>query len=355
MEEWNSLPNYSSAYHTYAYGMTYPPPPVQNHPSLGWSGTGFTPSGSDGLFLDVPPTAPQNALPQDATRVPGVPLAGSPSDSSSETEPSTPDSWSSPSADESYALRPPPAPCSPAETACAEPVPAPCSWAKGAEEQGQQQGALLDMDPGAAPAAGKRARKLRTAFSETQMTALCERYMIKMYLTPAEMKSLADKIGLSYKQVKTWFQNRRMKQKRQQKTLTEGEEQVPSSGYPIIQPLLLESSSSAYPNIPPLALFRGFYSTSQFGNQGYFKKNPPPFYPSQPCYPSRVNVGAGSLESWALPSAGRFKYGSLNGPIRYSGKVIGYECSTAPLQPQASATLPQWGGEELQIPASFRK
>nr|XP_015194651.1 PREDICTED: homeobox protein NANOG-like [Lepisosteus oculatus] len=164
------------------------------------------------------------------------------------------DSWSSPSADESYALRPPPAPCSPAETACAEPVPAPCSWAKGAEEQGQQQGALLDMDPGAAPAAGKRARKLRTAFSETQMTALCERYMIKMYLTPAEMKSLADKIGLSYKQVKTWFQNRRMKQKRQQKTLTEGEEQVPSSGYPIIQPLLLESSSSAYPNIPPLAL-----------------------------------------------------------------------------------------------------
>ncbi|XP_015194660.1 homeobox protein CDX-1-like isoform X2 [Lepisosteus oculatus] len=319
MEEWNSLPNYSSAYHTYAYGMTYPPPPVQNHPSLGWSGTGFTPSGSDGLFLDVPPTAPQNALPQDATRVPGVPLAGSPSDSSSETEPSTPDSWSSPSTDESYALRPPPAPCSPAETACAEPAPcspaetacaepAPCSpaeiaWAEPASssqaEGVGEQGALLE--PGPALAAGKRSHRLRMAYSERQVMVLCECYMIKMYLTPAEMKSLADKIGLSYKQ------------------------------------------------------FRGFYSTSQFGNQGYFKKNPPPYYPSQPCYPSRVNVAAGSLESWALPSAGRFKYGSLNGPIRYSGKVIGYECSTAPLQPQASATLPQWGGEELQIPASFRK
>uniref|UniRef100_W5LYP4 Homeobox domain-containing protein n=1 Tax=Lepisosteus oculatus TaxID=7918 RepID=W5LYP4_LEPOC len=269
MEEWNSLPNYSSAYHTYAYGMTYPPPPVQNHPSLGWSGTGFTPSGSDGLFLDVPPTAPQNALPQDATRVPGVPLAGSPSDSSSETEPSTPDSWSSPSTDESYALRPPPAPCSPAETACAEPAPcspaetacaepAPCSpaeiaWAEPASssqaEGVGEQGALLE--PGPALAAGKRSHRLRMAYSERQVMVLCECYMIKMYLTPAEMKSLADKIGLSYKQVKSWFQNRRMREKRLQKKMTSGGELVLSSVYPSIQAQASKGPSSVYPKISP--------------------------------------------------------------------------------------------------------
>ncbi|XP_037311975.2 homeobox protein NANOG [Pungitius pungitius] len=59
--------------------------------------------------------------------------------------------------------------------------------------------------------------KMRSAFSESQMSALVQRFSVQRYLTPAEMKNLAEMTGLTYKQVKTWFQNRRMKLRRHQK------------------------------------------------------------------------------------------------------------------------------------------
>ncbi|MED6293015.1 hypothetical protein CHARACLAT_006474 [Characodon lateralis] len=59
--------------------------------------------------------------------------------------------------------------------------------------------------------------KVRAAFSEGQMNALVQRFSVQRYLTPAEMKNLAERTGLTYKQVKTWFQNRRMKLRRHQK------------------------------------------------------------------------------------------------------------------------------------------
>ncbi|KAM4718252.1 homeobox protein NANOG [Anableps anableps] len=60
-------------------------------------------------------------------------------------------------------------------------------------------------------------KKVRSTFTESQMNALVQRFSVQRYLTPAEMKNLADTIGLTYKQVKTWFQNRRMKLRRHQK------------------------------------------------------------------------------------------------------------------------------------------
>ncbi|XP_054622272.1 homeobox protein NANOG [Dunckerocampus dactyliophorus] len=59
--------------------------------------------------------------------------------------------------------------------------------------------------------------KVRVAFSESQMNALVKRFSVQRYLPPAEMKNLAEHTGLTYKQVKTWFQNRRMKLRRHQK------------------------------------------------------------------------------------------------------------------------------------------
>ena len=44
--------------------------------------------------------------------------------------------------------------------------------------------------------------KVRTAFSESQMNALVQRFSVQRYLTPAEMKNLADLTGLTYKQVR---------------------------------------------------------------------------------------------------------------------------------------------------------
>ncbi|XP_015810448.1 homeobox protein NANOG [Nothobranchius furzeri] len=74
-----------------------------------------------------------------------------------------------------------------------------------------------DLNCPQSPAANKPTSKVRVAFSGAQMNALSQRFKIQKYLTPKEMKDLAEKINLTYKQVKTWFQNRRMKLRRLQK------------------------------------------------------------------------------------------------------------------------------------------
>lgn len=44
--------------------------------------------------------------------------------------------------------------------------------------------------------------KARAAFSESQMNTLVQRFSVQRYLTPAEMKNLAELTGLTYKQVR---------------------------------------------------------------------------------------------------------------------------------------------------------
>lgn len=44
--------------------------------------------------------------------------------------------------------------------------------------------------------------KARKAFSESQMNILVHKFSIQRYLPPAEMKSLAEMTGLTYKQVR---------------------------------------------------------------------------------------------------------------------------------------------------------
>ncbi|NWR06665.1 NANOG protein, partial [Paradoxornis webbianus] len=59
--------------------------------------------------------------------------------------------------------------------------------------------------------------KSRTAFSQDQLKALHQRFQSQMYLSPQQIRELAAALELTYKQVKTWFQNQRMKFKRCQK------------------------------------------------------------------------------------------------------------------------------------------
>ncbi|ESO96982.1 hypothetical protein LOTGIDRAFT_80212, partial [Lottia gigantea] len=61
-----------------------------------------------------------------------------------------------------------------------------------------------------------RRKKARTAFSNDQIQKLEKRFREQKYLAASERSELADKLHLSDQQVKTWFQNRRMKEKRQQ-------------------------------------------------------------------------------------------------------------------------------------------
>ncbi|NXI43169.1 NANOG protein, partial [Galbula dea] len=59
--------------------------------------------------------------------------------------------------------------------------------------------------------------KSRTAFSQEQLQILHQRFQSQKYLSPQQIRELAAVLGLTYKQVKTWFQNQRMKFKRCQK------------------------------------------------------------------------------------------------------------------------------------------
>nr|XP_028584294.1 homeobox protein vent1-like [Podarcis muralis] len=58
-------------------------------------------------------------------------------------------------------------------------------------------------------------RRLRTAFSVEQISTLENSFKRHRYLGAAERRKLASKMQLSEVQIKTWFQNRRMKLKRQ--------------------------------------------------------------------------------------------------------------------------------------------
>uniref|UniRef100_A0A8C2UA36 VENT homeobox n=1 Tax=Coturnix japonica TaxID=93934 RepID=A0A8C2UA36_COTJA len=58
-------------------------------------------------------------------------------------------------------------------------------------------------------------RRLRTAFSAEQISTLESSFQRHRYLGAAERRKLASRMRLSEVQVSTWFQNRRMKLKRQ--------------------------------------------------------------------------------------------------------------------------------------------
>ena len=62
----------------------------------------------------------------------------------------------------------------------------------------------------------KRKRKLRTVFTEKQLEGLETKFAEKKYLSVPDRMELAGRLELSETQVKTWFQNRRMKCKKQQ-------------------------------------------------------------------------------------------------------------------------------------------
>lgn len=61
----------------------------------------------------------------------------------------------------------------------------------------------------------RKQRKARTAFSDHQLKELEASFEAKKYLTVQDRLELAQKLNLSDTQVKTWYQNRRTKHKRQ--------------------------------------------------------------------------------------------------------------------------------------------
>ncbi|XP_057316305.1 brain-specific homeobox protein homolog [Hydractinia symbiolongicarpus] len=64
-------------------------------------------------------------------------------------------------------------------------------------------------------ASGRKCRKPRTVFSELQLLILEREFSEHKYLSTPQRTKLADRLGLNQTQVKTWYQNRRMKWKKE--------------------------------------------------------------------------------------------------------------------------------------------
>lgn len=62
---------------------------------------------------------------------------------------------------------------------------------------------------------GRKPRRRRTAFTHSQLAFLERKFRCQKYLSVADRSDVADALNLSETQVKTWYQNRRTKWKRQ--------------------------------------------------------------------------------------------------------------------------------------------
>lgn len=143
----------------------------------------------------------------------------------------------------------------------------------------------------------QKRKKARTAFSREQVAELEKKFQDKKYLSSNERGELAEKLKLSDMQVKTWFQNRRMKFKRQSE---EAEMEMKASKY-------------------------SFSSFMPYGNMmyGYMQNSPTYGYPSSirsPQTPSAQSVDtfSGQLDMSSPPMLAPL---SAGGPHRHSGGI----------------------------------
>ncbi|XP_065209660.1 barH-like 1 homeobox protein [Planococcus citri] len=72
-----------------------------------------------------------------------------------------------------------------------------------------------DMNSMVTSTRGRKPRRRRTAFTHAQLAYLERKFRCQKYLSVADRSDVADALNLSETQVKTWYQNRRTKWKRQ--------------------------------------------------------------------------------------------------------------------------------------------
>ncbi|KAL1131802.1 hypothetical protein AAG570_011414 [Ranatra chinensis] len=104
----------------------------------------------------------------------------------------------------------------------------------------------------------RKPRRRRTAFTHAQLAYLERKFRCQKYLSVADRSDVADALNLSETQVKTWYQNRRTKWKRQNQLRLEQLRQQA-----VVDKVdLLHGSSGGPPPPPPAAAACTFLSSA---------------------------------------------------------------------------------------------
>ncbi|XP_046399337.1 homeobox protein SAX-1-like [Ischnura elegans] len=138
---------------------------------------------------------------------------------------------------------------------------------------------------------GRKPRRRRTAFTHAQLAYLERKFRCQKYLSVADRSDVADALSLSETQVKTWYQNRRTKWKRQNQLRLEQLRQQAAGEAVVV--------SSAGPVVPhPL----GKDLHHHLHHHHLQQHQPPPPSPSAPTPPSSTPSNSSPSNSSASPS-----------------------------------------------------
>jgi hypothetical protein len=95
-----------------------------------------------------------------------------------------------------------------------------------------------------------KCRRNRTVFTDHHLTSLERNFERQKYLSTKDRAQLAAQLGLSQIQVKTWYQNRRMKWKKQ--VLCSYGFSIPTPTYPSNSERVTTPFASSFTLFPPL-------------------------------------------------------------------------------------------------------
>ncbi|KAM9847489.1 homeobox protein vent1-like [Aulostomus maculatus] len=98
---------------------------------------------------------------------------------------------------------------------CASPISEVSGYSSGYDSEAASSECLSSVDEGSEVEKDGPMRRVRTKFTPEQISKLEKIFIKHKYLDAGERVKTAQKLGLTETQVRTWFQNRRMKLKRE--------------------------------------------------------------------------------------------------------------------------------------------